>query len=344
MKITFVLPNINLRGGVRTVRDYSHWLAEHGHQVTVVYPTRLKPLPFGLSSLEFPWRRVSTLERNRWFQTKATVLPVPTLTPRHLPEADLLVATAWETAAALASAPPSKGRKVYYIQDIEHSRIPGEAEATYRLPFHRITTSDWIRERLEAQGATVGAVVPYGIDLDLYQPGPAIAEPTVGMLCSTDPRKGFEAGLGAIERVRAKYPVLRPVLMGAARKPRNFDEGFETHWNVPPEATPEVYRRCRIWICPSRSEGWGLPPLEAMACGCQIITTALGGSPYFAHHEQTALVVPESHPDALAAALERLLVDRELGERLRENGLAKTRTLSFDSSAAALERALHSAT
>jgi glycosyltransferase involved in cell wall biosynthesis len=66
----------------------------------------------------------------------------------------------------------------------------------------------------------------------------------------------------------------------------------------------------------SRYESFPLALLEAMHAGTPIVATSVGGVPEMLEHGRTGLVVPPEHPDALAAALERLLGDPELRRRL----------------------------
>jgi glycosyltransferase involved in cell wall biosynthesis len=63
--------------------------------------------------------------------------------------------------------------------------------------------------------------------------------------------------------------------------------------------------------------------LEAMACGLCVVSTNVGGIPYMLEHEKDALLVPPDDPDAMAAAVRRLLTEPGLGARLSQNGRVK---------------------
>ncbi len=90
------------------------------------------------------------------------------------------------------------------------------------------------------------------------------------------------------------------------------------------------YQRCDVFLATGYPEGFGLPPLEAMACGCAVVGFTGGGGNEFMLHEQTALVAPDGDVPALAQQLERVLTDTELKERLRTAGLAKAREYTSD--------------
>jgi glycosyltransferase involved in cell wall biosynthesis len=92
---------------------------------------------------------------------------------------------------------------------------------------------------------------------------------------------------------------------------------------------------CDLFVLPSiqRSESWGAVQLEAMACGKPVVCTELGtGTSFVNQNEVTGLVVPPENSDALAGAINRLLADPALRQRLGEAGRARaTRDLSVDS-------------
>ena len=90
---------------------------------------------------------------------------------------------------------------------------------------------------------------------------------------------------------------------------------------LPQERMAQEYCRARVFAVGSYFEGFGQPGLEALACGVPLVTTDNGGCREYAIHEETALVVPPKDVDALAAAIHRLLTDRELSERVSRNGL-----------------------
>jgi rhamnosyl/mannosyltransferase len=95
---------------------------------------------------------------------------------------------------------------------------------------------------------------------------------------------------------------------------RVFFEG-----NVPESELPIYYHACDVLVLPSthKSEGFGIVLLEAMACRKPVVTTELGtGTSYVNRDGETGLVVPPNDPAALAAALNRLVADSELCERL----------------------------
>jgi glycosyltransferase involved in cell wall biosynthesis len=85
---------------------------------------------------------------------------------------------------------------------------------------------------------------------------------------------------------------------------------------VPPAALSPYYDRAAVVVCPSHREGYGVVAREAMAHGRPVVAAAVGGLLDAVEHERTGLLVPPGDPDALRAAVERLLADPVLRARL----------------------------
>lgn len=82
------------------------------------------------------------------------------------------------------------------------------------------------------------------------------------------------------------------------------------------------YAAADVFVLPSHSEGSPNVLLEAMAANLPIVATAVGGVPEIVENNETALLVPVNDPDAMAAALVRILSDQNLAERLTTNSAA----------------------
>jgi glycosyltransferase involved in cell wall biosynthesis len=110
---------------------------------------------------------------------------------------------------------------------------------------------------------------------------------------------------------------------------------------VPRERLRELYRRAKIFVYPSRAEGFGIPPLEAMACGAPVVATRTGAIPEFAG--DAALLVNPGDREALRDAMARLLRDAALRGELRARGPARARRYRWDDSASTMTRLLEEA-
>jgi glycosyltransferase involved in cell wall biosynthesis len=95
---------------------------------------------------------------------------------------------------------------------------------------------------------------------------------------------------------------------------------------------PSLYRLAQVLSFASAYEGFGMPVLEAMACGTPVVTSNVSSLPEVAG--DAALMVAPGDVDGLRKALERLLSDSQLRDDLRRKGLARVRGFSWESTAA----------
>jgi glycosyltransferase involved in cell wall biosynthesis len=180
------------------------------------------------------------------------------------------------------------------------------------------------RERIE--------IVPNGVD-EFFAPGDGDGEEEPGYVLfvgTIEPRKGLDDLLAVWDSLSAPRP--RLVLCGDAgwggvALPR----GAEVTGYVDRTTLRDLYRRARAFVYPSRYEGFGIPPLEAMACGAPVIATRTGAVPEYA--DGAALLVDPGDRGGLRDALVRLLRDRTLRSELRERGAGRARTYSWQRSA-----------
>jgi glycosyltransferase involved in cell wall biosynthesis len=100
---------------------------------------------------------------------------------------------------------------------------------------------------------------------------------------------------------------------------------------VPAEDLPCWYNAAELFVYPSLYEGFGLPPLEAMACGTAVITSTASSLPEVVG--EAGLLVDPAEPAALAMAMEQILSDRELRETVRAAGRVRAQGFSWKETA-----------
>jgi len=263
----------------------------------------------------------------------------------RLPDADVLLATAWQSAPVVAAAEPRCGRKFYLVQHYE-SLYHGDAErvdATYRLPLRQIVISTWLRDVMRDRFGVDAEVLVTPVDLTLFHPIAGVrgqGPPRVLMLHHDYAWKGVADGVDAVARVRRRGT--RLVLVGFGLKARGRALPYdEFHENPPQDALAPLYSGCDIYLCPSWDEGLGMPAMEAMACGVALVSYDNGGCRDYARDEETALVAPRRDVDALATRLERLVTEPALRSRLAGAGRELvTRAFDWDVAVDRLERLL----
>jgi glycosyltransferase involved in cell wall biosynthesis len=325
MRITFLAPHVRIAGGVRAILTYADRLAALGHQVRLVVPAGGRAAAW--------WRNARGHSPDWMPGFRPGITWVTRWSADALPDGDVLVATAWQTAPVAADAPARCGAKFYLVQHYEslYHGEPERVDATYRLPLAPIVISTWLRDVMRERFGREAQVLVTPVDRALFRRVPIAAttsRPRVLMLHHEYAWKGVEDGLAAVARVRARVPGLRLVGFGVKR-PRGQPPYDEFHANLPQSQLATLYSSGDIYLCPSWDEGLGMPPMEAMACGAALVTYDNGGCRDYARDGETALVAARRDVDALAASLLRLGTDEALRAKLAVAGTAWV-TTAFD--------------
>jgi glycosyltransferase involved in cell wall biosynthesis len=180
-------------------------------------------------------------------------------------------------------------------------------------------------------------LVPNGVDDVFFTPG-GEEEDYILFAGTLEPRKGLD---DLIDAWRA-LPRPRPRLLlagGEGWGARIADEeGIARAGYVTRAELRELYRRARVFVYPSRHEGFGIPPLEAMACGAPVIATRTGAIADYA--EGAALLVEPGARGALRDALARVTGDASLRRELRARGPERAKAWSWERGARAMSELL----
>lgn len=328
MKITFVLNDIIVSGGVKAVFCISNCLVDRGHDVKVIYPL----VPMGITPAKIitkAWYRgipvlkqiISSSKSDPWFNLKAELRQVPYLSKRYMPDADVVVATWWETAYFVNNLPASKGRKFYFIQHYEIWGGPkNKVDASYRLGLINIVNSQWTKERVEGVAGKVAAKILHAPDWRQFADtvdSTGHDDIRVLMQYRKDPWKCIEDGVKAFELARQQYPQAKLVMFGR-ESDGSLPDYVEFNLNPIGEQLNRLYRSCDIFLFTSKAEGFGMPPMEAMACKVPVVTTNVGAVSDYAINGKTALISKPENPAELAKNLCLLIESKEMRDQISD--------------------------
>ena len=180
-------------------------------------------------------------------------------------------------------------------------------------------------------------------DLILGQMG--IKGPFMLYLAAFDARKGIDTILCAFYKVHDAFPDINLVFAGEGLTPDLLTGGKEnsSFWKhvffmgyVTDEQKRALMSGAELFLFPSKCEGFGLPILEAMACGCPVITSNVTSIPEVAGDAAILLIDPYS-VDELAFQTDRALNSDSLRKEMRENGLAQASKFSWEKTAEQVE-------
>lgn len=274
---------MSVGGGWLTIAQYANYLTMRGHEVNVISVLPRRKIQQKLRNLfrQDP-RAVPRADLLEYRFNLKTIERKSGLCEEDAPDADMVIATWWETALWVYRLSAKKGKKVYFIQGHEvWSRIPIEISSqTYNLPFFRIAVSEWLANTLASTyGITKPTVVLNGIDLELFKYKARVMQniPTVGFLLSGHPVKGLDLLELTLLSLKKEFPNLRAICAG--HSPTDFMKRFawvECRGLVSRVAMKELYTNCDVWLSASRSEGFNLTVVEAMACGTPAIVSQTG--------------------------------------------------------------------
>jgi glycosyltransferase involved in cell wall biosynthesis len=197
-------------------------------------------------------------------------------------------------------------------------------------------------------------VIPYGVAAK-FQPIPEkearahlqerlqISQRYVLYVGALTERKNIQRTLQAFARIAPTLPDISFVLTGPRSwKPTMIETliaelGIQERvfWTGPLTDTdlPALYSAAELFVFPSLYEGFGLPVLEAMACGAPVVTSNTSSLPEVAG--VAAIQVDPYNIDALAAAMQRVLTDPHLAAEMRQKGLSQAQKFSWQRAAQA---------
>ena len=166
---------------------------------------------------------------------------------------------------------------------------------------------------------------------------------TLGVVSRLEPIKGMDLVIPAFAEVRKAHPDVRLLIVGEGSLRQEMQKQAEVlqvqeviEWagRQPQEALPQWYQRMDIVLMPSRSEGFGLTAIEAMACGCVVIAAHTGGLPEVVRDGEVGLLhEPESITD-MVTQINKLIERPGLWKRLSDQAVQYVQRFSFERYAA----------
>lgn len=254
---------------------------------------------------------------------------------------------------SLAYPAPSNAPAVYTVHDLPPARFDDEglvprwaksaAKAARVIMTPSVFAKNELVELLDLPGA-IFEVIPYGCEHDVFHPDvlPADVEtrtrlgiegPYLLYAGGFTRRKNVRALLEAWKMLMPQYPDLTLALAGPAEPLQTFvTETGAPHvavlGYVGRDILPHLLKSAVALVCPSIYEGFGLPPLEALAVGVPVITVQAGAIPEVVG--EGAIFAPDGSAESLAEAMRSLLDDSERAKALAKNGPARAALFQWD--------------
>lgn len=337
MKIVYLCFNINrIAGGNRVIFEQANRLSKRGHSVEIWSSIKPEELPF---PCYVPVRQIINDQ-----------LSAPS---------DVVIITDDEVFQQISAKKyfflaQHDMELVYELVGLEESqKLTKNFFNNPQFEYEAIAVSSWVQKQLQERYHRASLLVPNGVDKDFFYPAKPfinIDEPAVMLCFNCQNWKGPNESLAAISIVRQTIKDCRIIMIGEAfPKIVEFINGVLqeapcpswpiTFFHHPKQSDlAAIYSSASVFVSSSWYEGFGLPGLEAMACGVPVVTTDSGGVRDYAIPEETAIVVPPKNPQALADAIIRVLNDESLRKKLIKNGLEKAKEFDWEKSIDELEK------
>lgn len=303
----FVLPGLEISGGIRVALKHAEILQKSKKDVAL----------FLLDG------------KDKWYENEECRFPVLNLRKAHI-EGHIAygIATMWTTVDFIEKYPNIKN-KCYLVQNYEtdfykngnYLRIA--ANRTYR-PHSNIaflTISKWCQCWLLEKYGQESDYAPNGLEIDRYSCRRRKMDKRVRILiegdCAVD-YKNVDEAFRIVDRLDSKlYEIWYMSYNAKPKKEYRIDRFLH---KIPYEKVDSIYRSCDILLKTSLLESFSYPPLEMMATGGYVVAIPNGGNKEYLKHEYNCLLYEQGNIQQGARAVERIVENQELQERLFVNG------------------------
>ena len=313
MRITYVTESTDLWGGIYVIFQHVELLAKIGHDAFL-----------------------TTVGANPdWYPLKVPVYHVPSLDSDSLPSADIIVATYWSTVRPVVES--KRGIPVHLCQgyegdfkELQSQKSDIDMVYSYNIPKLIVSPhlDGFLNRRFKAETHHIGQM----IDKDLFYPplgkrDDAINRPFTILVVGPfeSDFKNIAAALMGIKlaKKRLKTPVklIRVSQLPLSNEERKILQPDVYHFHVPHNEMGEIYREADLFVSMSKeAEGFGLPAVEAMACGVPTILSRVSSYMGFDETTDYSFFVEWSDPESLAHAIVEICENRVLRENLAHRG------------------------
>jgi len=269
-------------------------------------------------------------------------------------DADVTIATYYLTAFSVWF---SQNKNPFYLmQDFPELVEINEGKVglnifklSLKLPFSFVAVSSYIKQLILDNNPTARVTIANpGVNLKIFRPKSESKESNkkkVMVILRGSKYKGDELALKVLKNVNKKIPI-HVIFVGNKRlvsyysKTMKLDFKYTVFSNVSDDVLAELYSSSDAFLYTSYVEGFGLPPLEAMACGTPVVMTDNKGSRDYAVNGFNALISQPGDVKSLVDNLLKVLQDDKLIDKLIENGLETAKKFTWEKTVENFEKAL----
>ena len=369
MNIAFILPGIPgaPTGGSKIVFEYSNWLQKKGYHISIYYiHDRKIQNPFYRCLWRISLIGKALFRQPRWFELNKDIKRYVIFSQSHFNRIfheDVIIATAIETVEyvhnlKLNNSEIKKGfvpQKVYFIQDFEiwdkneskKSTSDNSMERkkhvieSYSYGFKNIVVSEWLRKTVELYSNKSAYLVSNGINNNIFYDRKCtrISHSLIFHYRSAA-YKGAQYAIDVIMKLTKIYADLQVFVVSIEGNIPELPSCCTCYNNISAEQIAELNNKSLIFMCTSLKEGFGLPGLEAMACGCALVSSMYEGVMEYAINGVNALLSPIKDVESMVRNIISLFEDSDLRNRITENGIKTSKERTVEKAAQKFEHIL----
>lgn len=307
--IAFVLPALNISGGIMVAFEHCRILKEHGIDVTIIN---------------------DDYDQTKWITFDGVEFPVlPSRYSYFKGSFDKAVATMWSTVNFLEKYSNIKQR-FYLVQNFETNfyqandslRLKANSKYCPNVPVTFLTISKWCQKWLKEKYEKESRYVSNGIHINNYIGEKRNFNGKIRILiegdCGVYYKNVDESFKIANQLDRNKFEVW---YLSYNAKPKDWYKVDKFFNKVPFEEVSKIYKSCHILLKTSILESFSYPPLEMMATGGYVVAIPNGGNVEYLKHEENCLFYERGNIEEGLKSIYKICEDKELRENLYINGL-----------------------
>lgn len=306
MIFNFILPFFPIfpGGGAKIMYEYANRLAEKGHTVRIYhslntpyfnYPTNR---PFWLRKLISIFKHKNKAKCT-WFNfnEKVQLKFADHINDRFIEDADATVSTWWALVEPVSKLRKSTGKKVNLVQGYEiwegNEDLVHKSYQNNDVKYVCIT--DYLVEKVLSYNPNADIHLIFnGIDQNVFFLKKNIENRNPLSVCmlfsSNNTVKGSLFGIEALKALKNNFPELEVNIFGVEE--RSAEIPLWMNYFRRPDHLNDIYNSNAIFLSPSITEGWALPPAEAMMCGCLFVGTDINGHEAYLFSEHSVKIKP----------------------------------------------------
>ncbi|MDQ1147988.1 glycosyltransferase involved in cell wall biosynthesis [Bacillus sp. SORGH_AS 510] len=320
LHIVYAMTHVGICGGVKVIFEHANKLQKAGAKVTLV----------------------SHFQKPSWFPIEAEYLQVPfdLELAKGIPNCDLIVATYWDHIQACIET--GIAPVVYFEQGDFHlfdyesmnRTLKNFIHKQFQIPPFIYTVSNQAASLISKIYGREAQVFPNAVDDTIFSTNgdKEIGERPYMLMVGGESAafKGIPTIIEAYKKVKEELDIdLYWITPGNPSEDKK-NQVTKVFVNPSQQKIGSLYRGAALYICGSTYENFPLPPLEAMACGCPVVTTNNPGSLEYAVHEQNALICNMKDPVDMAEKIRKVFVNPEIKEKLINNGLSTANQFKWE--------------